>query len=39
VLLTWDGRDNGGRTAPSGVYFVRARAGGEARVGRVVMVR
>jgi hypothetical protein len=39
VLLTWDGRDDGGRTAPSGVYFVRARAGGEARVGRVVMVR
>jgi hypothetical protein len=39
VLLTWDGRDEGGRTSPSGVYFVRASAGGETQVGRIVMVR
>ncbi|MBK6899496.1 MAG: immune inhibitor A [bacterium] len=39
VLLTWDGRDEGGRTAPSGVYFVRARAAGESKVGRILMVR
>ncbi len=39
VLLTWDGRDTSGRTAPSGVYFVRARAGGETKVGRIMMVR
>ncbi|MBU1073125.1 T9SS type A sorting domain-containing protein, partial [bacterium] len=38
-VLTWDGRDNDGRGAASGVYFVRARAGGETAVSRVLMVR
>jgi len=39
ILLAWDGRDEGGRAAPSGVYFVRARAGNESKVGRILMVR
>ena len=30
--LTWDGRDSAARVAPAGVYFVRARAGGQTRV-------
>ncbi len=38
-VLVWDGRDAGGRTAASGVYFVRAVAGGQALTGRVMMVR
>jgi flagellar hook assembly protein FlgD len=27
--VTWDGRDNGGKPAASGVYMVRLRAGGK----------
>jgi len=38
-VLVWDGRDQGGRQAASGVYFVRVVAGGEALTGRVVLVR
>jgi len=38
-VLVWDGRDAGGRTAASGVYFVRAVTGGQALTGRVTMVR
>jgi len=37
--LIWDGRDSGGRSASSGVYFVRVVAGAEALTGRVVVVR
>jgi len=37
--LVWDGRDSGGRSASSGVYFVRVIAGAEALTGRVVVVR
>ena len=37
--LVWDGRDSGGRSASSGVYFVRAVAGTEVLTGRVVVVR
>jgi carboxypeptidase T len=37
--LVWDGRDSGGRSASSGVYFVRVVAGAEALTGRVVVVR
>ncbi len=38
-LLTWDGRDASGRHAASGVYFVKAKAGNESAVARVLMVR
>ena len=38
-VLVWDGRDTSGRTAASGVYFVRAITGGQSLTGRVVMVR
>ena len=35
----WDGRDDGGREAPAGVYFVRLRAGLEERSSRLVLLR
>jgi hypothetical protein len=38
-VLVWDGRDASGRTAASGVYFVRAVTGGQALTGRVTMLR
>ncbi len=38
-VLVWDGRDGTGRTAASGVYFVRAVTGGQTLTGRVMMVR
>ena len=34
----WDGRDDGGRGVPSGVYFVRLRTGAEERIARVIRV-
>ncbi|MBK9470668.1 MAG: immune inhibitor A [bacterium] len=37
--LAWDGRDTQGRSAASGVYFVRAQVGSEQLTGRVVIVR
>ncbi len=37
--LSWDGRDQQGRTVASGVYFVRAQVDGKQLVGRVVIVR
>jgi hypothetical protein len=38
-LLDWDGRDAAGRAVPGGVYLMRVRAGGEARVQRLVVSR
>jgi len=35
----WDGRDDGGRTLPSGVYLARLSAGREAATRRVTLVR
>ena len=35
----WDGRDDGGRRAASGTYFVRLRAGGSTSVGRLALIR
>jgi hypothetical protein len=35
----WDGRDDAGRAAPAGVYYVRLAAGGETRSSRVVLLR
>ena len=37
--VTWDGRDDAGAAAPSGVYFCRVRAAGEARTSRLVLLR
>ncbi len=37
--LAWDGRDAGGRSAPAGVYFVRARLGDRDAQHRVVVIR
>ncbi len=38
-VVVWDGRDNSGRAAASGVYLVRMSTGREAQTGRVVIVR
>ena len=37
-VVTWDGRDERGEPASSGLYLVRARAGGDVQWGRVVRV-
>jgi hypothetical protein len=37
--VTWNGRDDAGVAAPSGVYLVRVEAGAEAMVQRVALVR
>jgi hypothetical protein len=37
--LRWDGRDDGGRTVPAGVYFLRLECGREVRTQRVALVR
>lgn len=37
--LYWDGRDDAGREAPSGVYFVRLRSGDQAAGGKVILIR
>ncbi len=36
TTLAWDGRDNSGRTAPAGIYFVRFAAEGEQETARFV---
>ncbi len=38
-MLTWDGRDASGRSAASGMYFVRARSADRTATGRVLLVR
>jgi hypothetical protein len=37
--VSWDARDGRGQPLPSGVYFVRVRAGGRTGVSKVVLVR
>lgn len=37
--LEWDGRDDAGRPAPSGVYFCRSEAGGASQVRKLVLAR
>ncbi|HWN80691.1 MAG TPA: FlgD immunoglobulin-like domain containing protein, partial [Candidatus Udaeobacter sp.] len=37
--VVWDGRDEGGRAMPAGVYHLRLSAAGEVRTARVVRVR
>ncbi|MBN1826894.1 MAG: T9SS type A sorting domain-containing protein [Candidatus Eisenbacteria bacterium] len=38
-IAVWDGRDNAGRPAASGAYFLRLRAGEETLTRKVVLVR
>jgi hypothetical protein len=38
-VLSWDGRDSGGRPVPEGVYLIQANAAQGARTGRLVIVR
>lgn len=38
-VATWDGRDDAGRSCPSGVYFYRVAAGQLGHVGRVALVK
>ncbi len=38
-VAIWDGRDDGGRLCPSGVYFYRVASGEHAATGRVAMVK
>lgn len=37
--VTWDGRDDAGTRVPSGLYLVRAQAGGLVRTQRLMMIR
>lgn len=37
--ITWNGRDNRGRTVPSGVYFYRLQANDFSETRRMVLVR
>jgi len=37
--VRWNGKDDGGRTAPSGIYFVSIKQGSEASQTRIVMAR
>jgi len=37
--VRWDGRDDGGRAAPDGIYFVTLSAAGRALEARLVWLR
>jgi hypothetical protein len=37
--LEWDGRDNTGQIQPSGVYYLRAKAGTATHIGRMVLLK
>ena len=39
VTLSWDGRDDRGAQAASGIYFYEARMHGEIKVGRMTLVK
>jgi hypothetical protein len=39
LSTTWNGRDEGGRPLPSGMYFIEARAGSERRVAKILMTQ
>ena len=37
--IFWDGSDNLGSTAASGVYFYEARAAGEVKIGKMTLLK
>ena len=37
--VSWDGRMESGRSAPSGLYFLRAHAPNDEAVGRITLIR
>ena len=37
--VRWNGKDEGGRTAPSGIYFVSVKQGSESSQNRIVLAR
>jgi flagellar hook assembly protein FlgD len=37
-VLTWDGRDERGKRAAAGVYFLRASAGSESRSRKLILL-
>jgi hypothetical protein len=37
--VTWDGRDSGGRSVSSGVYFYSLKAGGCEKMEKMVLVK
>jgi hypothetical protein len=37
--LSWDGQDDGGHAAPSGIYFAHLRAGGLTAVRKMTLIR
>jgi hypothetical protein len=39
ITLKWDGTDSTGRSVPSGVYFIRAKAGDALGVRKVLLIR
>jgi hypothetical protein len=39
LLLAWDGRDDGGRAVPAGVYYVRLLAADRAFTRKVTYLR
>jgi len=39
ATIVWDGTDDAGQRAASGVYFARVESGGEAATGKVVLIR
>jgi flagellar hook assembly protein FlgD len=38
-VLTWDGKDSGGRDVPSGIYIYSIKLGGHQATGTVVVAR
>jgi flagellar hook assembly protein FlgD len=37
--MAWDGRDDAGRSVPTGIYFVRVTVSGQSTAAKIVLVR